>query len=86
MLCHRLVKAQSELWQEKIKFDEDGNFIELIESYGFDAIYINKKAYQIEERNNFSILFEKLGYKKIFETKEVVIFKINGHKIPKNIQ
>jgi hypothetical protein len=72
----------SELWQKKIKFDVNGNFIKLLESYGFDAVYINKKAYEIKDKDNFLILFKRLGYKKIFETNELVIFKINGHKIP----
>ena len=72
----------SELWQEKIKFDKDGNFIKLLESYGFQAIYINKKAYEIKDKDNFLFLFDRLGYKKIFETNELVIFKINGHQTP----
>lgn len=75
----------SELWQEKIKFDSNGNFIRLLESYGFDAVYINKKAYEIKEIQDFLTTFDRLGYKKIFETNELVIFKINGHEIPKDI-
>lgn len=75
----------SENWQEKIKFDEDGNFIRTLESYGFDAIYINKKAYEIKEKDDFIRVFEKLNYLKIFETNELIIFKINGFDKPKDI-
>lgn len=75
----------SELWQEKIKFDKNGNFIKLLESYGFDAVYINKKAYEIKEVEDFLTLFKRSGYKKLFETNELVIFKINGYENPLDI-
>tara|TARA_A100001011_G_scaffold400367_1_gene514405 strand:+ start:6822 stop:8894 length:2073 start_codon:yes stop_codon:yes gene_type:complete len=75
----------SELWQDKIKFDNKGKFIKTLESYGFEAIYINKKAYEIKDKDNFLSLFEQLKYRKIFETNEVVIFKINGSNEPKDI-
>ena len=75
----------SENWQEKIKFDNEGNFIKLLESYGFDAIYINKKAYEIDEKDEFLNLFKRLNYNKIFETNELVIFKINGYENPLDV-
>lgn len=71
-----------ELWQSKIELDYDGQFIDQIESYGFSAIYFNKKAYDESEIINIKNIFKNKQKKLLFESHEILIFKIEKKNKP----
>ncbi len=74
-----------ELWQSKIEFDENGNFIEEIENYGFGAIYFNKKAYGKDELAHIKDIFKFKNKNLFYETAEILIYKIDQNKKPDKI-
>ena len=74
-----------EEWQSKIALDNEGKFIDQIESYGFSAIYLNKKAYENEKISRIKEIFATKNKKLLFEGEDILIYKIDEYKNPKKI-
>ena len=74
-----------EEWQSKIELDNEGKFIDQIESYGFSAIYLNKKAYENEKISRIKEIFATKNKKLLFEGEDILIYKIDEYKNPKQI-
>ena len=69
-----------ESWKKKIKFNENENFIEDLESFGFNGIFINKKGYEKNDLEKIIKIIKKNNKTKIFENDEFIIFKIDAKK------
>lgn len=74
-----------ESWQKKIKLAKDFTWVNDLKNYGFSAIYINKKAYETSYINGITD-FLKQELELIYETQEIVIFKIQPSKEIKDIE
>lgn len=70
----------TESWQKKIKFNENENFVEDLETFGFNAIFINKKGYEKNDLEEILNIIRKKNKIKIFENEEFIIFKIDSKK------
>lgn len=69
----------TESWQKQVQFDENKDSIEDLETFGFSAIFINKKGYN---KNELEKIIKIISKKKkiIFNSEEFIIFKINPKK------